>query len=70
MLDFGQYGVLDCRLLQPRTSAFELGTRHPRPAGPEAPELTHGHRLPVGCRVALKPVLAGLHHEYRLESVS
>jgi putative transposase len=26
-----------------------------------------GHRLPAGYRVAEKPILGGLHHEYRLE---
>ena len=29
-----------------------------------------GHELPRGHRVAAKPILAGLHHEYRVERVA
>jgi transposase InsO family protein len=45
--------------------------------GPGIPEPTAmtvsrpaGHQLPLGHRVAAKPILAGLHHEYRLEPVA
>jgi putative transposase len=44
------------------------------PGVPEASAQTAspapGHDLPHGHRVAAKPILAGLHHEYRLESVA
>jgi putative transposase len=30
----------------------------------------HGHRIPDGHRVVAAPILAGLHHEYRLESLA
>jgi transposase InsO family protein len=29
-----------------------------------------GHHIPPGHRVAAKPILAGLHHEYRLEPLA
>ena len=47
-----------------------LGPGIPDPQGAKTPELVHGHRLPVGFRVVAKPVLGGLHHEYRLESAA
>jgi hypothetical protein len=28
----------------------------------------NGHRIPHGKRVAVTPILGGLHHEYRLEA--
>ena len=47
-----------------------LGPGIPDPQGEETRELAQGHRLPVGFRVVAKPVLGGLHHEYRLESAA
>jgi transposase InsO family protein len=47
-----------------------LGPAIPDPQGEKIPELPHGHRLPVGFQVVAKPVLSGLHHEYRLESAA
>jgi putative transposase len=32
-----------------------------------APELDHRHRTPSGAHVVSRPVLGGLHHEYRFE---
>ena len=44
------------------------------PGIPEPPTLTvarlAGHHIPQGHRVAAKPILAGLHHEYRLEPLA
>ena len=34
----------------------------------EAEQPSNGHRVPDGYRVVAAPILAGLHHEYRLES--
>jgi hypothetical protein len=33
------------------------------------PPGSHRHKLPESYRVASKPVLGGLHHEYRLEKM-
>jgi putative transposase len=41
----------------------------PDPRTSATPELAYRHRLPIGRRIA-KPVLGGLHHEYRLESAA
>jgi transposase InsO family protein len=44
------------------------------PGTPEPPTLTvarlAGHHIPLGHRVAAKPILAGLHHEYCLERLA
>jgi putative transposase len=44
------------------------------PGIPEPPALTVarsvGHHIPLVYRVAAKPILAGLHHEYRLEPLA
>jgi hypothetical protein len=33
-----------------------------------APRQAHRHRLPAHLRVVARPILGGLHHEYRLEA--
>ena len=49
---------------------FGLGPGIPESsAGIPAAEIL-GHRIPRGCRVVARPVLSGLHHEYRLEKVA
>jgi putative transposase len=50
-----------------------LGPGIPDPQNEETCEvalLTHGHRLAAAFRVVAKPVLGGLHHEYRLHSAA
>jgi putative transposase len=47
-----------------------LGPGIPDPQGEKISELAHGHRLPVGFQVVAKPVLSGLHQEYRLQSAA
>ncbi len=44
-----------------------LGPGIPEPIQASVPAGVHRHKLPAGYRVASKPVLGGLHHEYRLE---
>jgi transposase InsO family protein len=44
-----------------------LGPGIPEPNQASVPDGPHRHALPAGFRVASKPVLGGLHHEYSLE---
>ena len=44
-----------------------LGPGIPEPSQAKLPAGPHRHKLPSGQRVSSKPVLGGLHHEYRLE---
>jgi putative transposase len=44
-----------------------LGPGIPEPLQAKVPASAHRHRLPTSHRVVSKPVLGGLHHEYRLE---
>lgn len=46
-----------------------LGPAIPEPVAPVVPRST-GHQLPGGHRVAAKPILGGLHHEYWLAPVA
>jgi putative transposase len=46
--------------------ALGPGIPQPPPHVP-APRYAHRHRLPAHLRVANRPILGGLHHEYRLE---
>jgi len=47
-----------------------LGPGIPDPQGEATRGSAHDHRLPVGFRVVAKPLLGGLHHEYRLEAAA
>ena len=44
-----------------------LGPGTPDPILPGVATSNLGHQLPTSCRVRTKPVLCGLHHDYRLE---
>jgi transposase InsO family protein len=44
-----------------------LGPGIPEPIQASVPASVHRHKLPTGFRIRSKPVLGGLHHEYRLE---
>jgi hypothetical protein len=65
------------RILKERVVHYNQGRLHSR-LGPGIPEPTasdtvkqlSGHRIPKGHRVVAKPILGGLHHEYRLERVA
>ena len=46
-----------------------LGPGTPEPPTPTVARLA-GHQIPQGHRVAAKPILAGLHHGYRLERLA
>jgi putative transposase len=46
-----------------------LGPGIPQPTAPAVPR-SPGHQLPRGHRVAARPILGGLRHEYRLELVA
>ena len=43
-----------------------LGPGFPEPNQESVPASDHRHRLPAGYSVVKRPVLGGLHHEYRL----
>jgi putative transposase len=47
-----------------------LGPGIPEPSAPTVVVRSAGHQLPHGHRVAARPILGGLHHEYRLEPVA
>jgi transposase InsO family protein len=51
---------------RPHTS---LGPGIPEPSLPAVPR-SADHQLPHGHRIAARPILSGLHHEYRLEPVA
>jgi transposase InsO family protein len=71
---------LNERHLRQILSAWVPHYNHGRPhasLGPGIPEATAlavprsaGHQLPRGHRIAARPILGGLHHEYRLELVA
>jgi putative transposase len=44
-----------------------LGPGIPEPIQASAPNSVDRHKLPVGYRIVSKPILDGLHHDYRLE---
>jgi transposase InsO family protein len=47
-----------------------LGPGIPDPRSPKAELQAQRHRIPKDYRVAVKSILGGLHHEYRLESLA
>ena len=47
-----------------------LGPGIPGATPHEARQPSNGHRIPDGHRVVAVPILAGLHHEYGLESLA
>jgi putative transposase len=64
------------RVLAEWVPHYNHGRPHARlgPGIPDPPSNTaaqsSGHQLPGAHRVAIKPILGGLHHEYRLEAVA
>ena len=63
-------------VLQEWVVHYNNGRPHAR-LGPGIPNVpldrlapANGHRIPDGRRVVAVPILAGLHHEYRLERVA
>jgi len=63
------------KILAEWVSHYNRGRPHAS-LGPGVPEpsvavaRSSGHRIAPGHRVATKPILAGLHHEYRLDPVA
>ena len=65
------------RVLQEWVTHYNQGRAHSC-LGPDIPDPTasdtvtqlSGHRIPSDHRVAAKPILGGLHHEYRLERIA
>jgi transposase InsO family protein len=62
------------RLLQEWVAHYNRGRPHsslgpgiPEPSSARIPEQSDRDRLAVGHRISVRPVLGGLHHEYRLE---
>jgi len=47
-----------------------LGPGTPDPSSPKAELQAQRHCIPKDCRVAVKSILGGLHHEYRLDKIA
>jgi putative transposase len=64
------------RILAEWVPHYNRGRPHPSlgPGIPDRPSIvgvrSTGHRIPHGHRVAVTPILGGLHHEYRLEPIA
>lgn len=57
-------------LYNPGRPRASLGPGIPDPMGDCLAPSSRGHRIRDGHRVVAKPVLGGLHHEYRLEPMA